>query len=172
MQEVIRFTTEFIPDQDRIRVALEGNKGQVRLIWLTRRLLMRLLPQLLEAFAAPAAVPQGSAGRHQAQQGFNQQAAVSAIRRQKPVRAADPEIPRDPDLLVWAVDIQKTTRQVTLVFRSKDQSQSQILPFAVPALRQWLAVLHGQFAKADWSAAFWPSWIAPRPADQGISKLN
>ena len=172
MQDVTRFTTEFVADEDRIRVALEGKGGRVRLVWLTRRMLMLLLPRLIDAFGSSDAAPERIAARHQAQQGFSQQAAVSAIQRQQPVRAATPDIPREPDLLAWGVDVQKDPKQVLLVFKSKDGTQSQPLPFSPAALRQWLAVLHGQFAKAEWDAPFWPAWITAKAPQDVVAKLN
>jgi hypothetical protein len=173
MQDVTRFTTEYIPIEDRMRVALEGEGGRVRLVWLTRRLLLRLLPRLLEVFGPPeTGTVEHSVARHQARQGFNQQAAVSAIQRQKPVRAATPDVPRDPDILVWGVDINKEPKQVTLVFKSESATNMQSVPFSPAALRQWLSVMHTQFIKAGWRVDFWPVWIAAPETRAGASKLN
>jgi hypothetical protein len=172
MQHVTRFTTEFVPLEDRMRLALEGNEGRVRLVWLTRRLLFQMLPKLLEVFGPPETTPSATV-RHQARQGFNQQAAVSSIERQKPVRVASPDVQQDPDILVWSIDIQKQSpRQVTLVFKSQDEAESQAIPFNPPALRQWLSVLHQQFQLTGWRADFWPKWISVPDNSPSISKMN
>ena len=172
MQDVTRFTTEYIPSEDRIRVALEGAEGRVRLVWLTRRMMLMLVPRLIDVFGPSDVTAERSVARHQAQQGFNQQAAVSSIQPQKPVRAQTPDVPRDPDILAVSVDIQKQPKQVTLVFKSQGEAETQGLPFAAPALRQWLSVLHTQFTKADWDAPFWPAWITPVEVPTDATKLN
>lgn len=152
-------------------MALEGEDGTVRVLWLTRRLLLRLLPSLLDAFSDTGDTPRATA-RHQAKQSFNQQAAVSSIQRQKPVRAATAEILREPDILVWGVDIKKQPRQMVLVFKSQNAEQTQAIPYAVPALRQWLSVLHKQFQAAAWSVDFWPAWMSQEEATAATPKLN
>lgn len=48
MAELQRFTTEYVEIEDRIRLAGETAPGHTVVLWLTQRLLARLLPHLLQ----------------------------------------------------------------------------------------------------------------------------
>ena len=48
MDGIKRFTTEYVIPEDRIRLSLEDNDGQMRVLWLTRRLCTRLVPQIVK----------------------------------------------------------------------------------------------------------------------------
>ena len=45
---VRRFTTEYVIPEDRIRIALERQDDTLVVLWLTRRLMVRLVPQILK----------------------------------------------------------------------------------------------------------------------------
>ena len=52
MAKVRRFTTQFDPTEDRIRLAVEFDTDAVEVLWLTRRLANRLA-QALDVVSAP-----------------------------------------------------------------------------------------------------------------------
>ena len=86
-----RVTTQYDQDQDRIRLAGETTAGQVQQLWLTQRLLLRLLPGLWQwlqqlpqdgvAADAIAASATADPQRHQALQEFAQQQASASLQR-------------------------------------------------------------------------------------------
>ena len=47
--QISRFTTEYSPEQDRIRMVIETAEGEKRVIWLTYRLLNRLIEAMVKA---------------------------------------------------------------------------------------------------------------------------
>ena len=47
--QITRFTTEYSPEQDRIRMVIETAEGEKRVIWLTYRLLNRLIEAMVKA---------------------------------------------------------------------------------------------------------------------------
>ena len=43
MTGIRRFTTDYVPVEDRMRLSLERDDGAVRILWLTRPLLNKLV---------------------------------------------------------------------------------------------------------------------------------
>lgn len=157
---VHRFTTEYLATEDRIRLSVEFSDGSVQLLWLTRRLLDRLVARLVtQVDTAP--LPSGggtSPAKSQAQQKFNQQAAAASITPQKPVRVTAPEKQTKPPALVTNVDLRFQKTVLHLDFKSGDTLLAQI-PFRKNALRQWLNVLYTRYQGAEWNGGRWPDWI-------------
>lgn len=144
-----RITTEYIETEDRIRLSGEAADGAPVAIWLSLRLLQRLLPALL-----PLLEGRRSDLHAGIMQGFAQQAARAELKPQAPVQVR-------VDSAAWlafAVDIAPTGQAVTLTFRSADGQAAAIALGALP-LRQWLGILHDMYVKAEWPLAVWPDWV-------------
>jgi len=165
MSAVNRFTTLFDPAEDRIKLLLELKTGEVQVLWLTRRLLNRLLPPLLGGLEAAPAVQTVPKPQAQAVQRFNQAAAVGGMQRQKAVTPTREAPQKQIAMLVTSVDIRAGQSNRILDLKGgKDILQS--LPFSEEALRQWLDVVHSQYRNAGWSEPFWPSWMEPLMQDE------
>lgn len=144
-----RFTTEYIDFEDRLRLAAETDEGGRVLLWLTQRLLQRLLPVLLRWLEQQA----GQTPHAEALQGFAQQAARAELRPQVPVPADE----GDAGWLVHSVDIIQTSQNVCLNFKGAAGNAVSLTLEAKP-LRQWLNIVHDAYAKAEWRLEGWPEW--------------
>lgn len=175
MSKVHRFTTRYVAVEDRIRLSIELKDGTVQLLWLTRRLLNRLLPRLLNRLAGDIQMAQpatvSTPRRDKVVQKFTQQAAVGAIQPQPAVVPSENTPQRGIAVVVTKVEILTGPRSLVLAFRGgADILQS--LPFTEEALRQWLGVLYIQYKTGEWREAFWPEWMeAPDPED-AVRHLN
>lgn len=154
-----RFTTEFVDFEDRLRVSAELPQNHVAVLWITRRLLDRLvahLAGLLERETASAPVPE-------VQQSFAQQAAQAEHQQQSQEQPQAPVVPQQAQMvhewLVREVDLTPGQQGVNLRFRGA--TPEQVVELGMPAilLRQWLGIVHGQYRRAQWSLDPWPEWM-------------
>jgi hypothetical protein len=172
-ENVERFTTEYHASEDRIRLSIAFNDGSVQLLWLTRRLLDRLIERLLAEIGS-SSLPGGTArspSMANVQQRFNQHAATTAMKPQKPVRVDTSTQNDRPAALVTSIDLRGRRRVLILDFRSEEAVLATI-PFAKEALRQWLAVLHKRYEDAGWPGDLWPDWIKGTTGDHMISSAR
>ena len=185
-----RVTSIYSDSEDRFRIAGEVDADSTRCLWLTQRLLMRLVPHMLEWLNEIArAEGKGDLGQAELMQDFAQQAAKARLEPQAAVRVPsipDPNAPIettpgasafakiDDTWLVQEVDISKSTNGVlTLVFKRERASGAQ-LAMAPIELRQWLIILHTQWLQAGWPAAIWPEWVdtSPKASEQPVRGLH
>ena len=163
MAELQRITTLFVDSEDRIRLAGEDAAGQSLVLWLTQRLLGRLLPHLfawLERRASPPSSNHADAARAEVLQSFAQLAALAALEPQTPVPSHAPS----GAWLVHSVDIASTDQVVMLSFKDAGGiAEPATLTLPEQALRQWLNILHDQYAAAEWPLTQWPEWVARPP---------
>ena len=163
MTEIQRFTTEYMDVEDRIRLAGEVHASEPVVLWLTQRLLLRLLPHLLDWLEQ-----QSSADvRGVLVQGFAQQAALAHIKPQAPVSVR----PIDTVWLVRAVDVTRSPDRLGLDFKLNPVAGSATAPalqpqlnFSAHTLRQWLGIIHQQYLRAQWPSHFWPDWLTEAQA--------
>lgn len=162
-----RFTTRYEMSEDRIKLSLELSGKNVQVLWLTRRLLNRILPHLLgrlQGIGPIAPAPSNmesqaaTAGSSDAAQRFNQEAAVSAITRQ-PAVASSEKTPAGPvAFLITSVDVCTSPATMFLDFKCGEQRLHR-LPFGEDVLRQWLSIIYSQYRVGGWDETFWPNWI-------------
>lgn len=92
MQALQRITTEYDEHEDRLRLSGELSDGSSVLLWLTQRLLYRILPHLTQWLGQHDAGAAGNAvGLWQDSdwiQGFAQQAAQAQLAPSPPVRTS------------------------------------------------------------------------------------
>jgi hypothetical protein len=152
MQLLQKITTQYIESEDRIRVSGELAAGQQVVLWFSQRLMVRLLPALLQWLEKQVDVDV----RPELYQTLAQAAAVRAMEPQAPVEAE----PASQSWLVQAVDITPVESALLLVFRSAATDQhSTALQLQARPLRQWLNGLVEQFQKAQWPLTAWPQWL-------------
>jgi len=156
MMELNRLTTQYDPMQDRIRLAGELKSGQSAVLWLTQRLLNRLVPhisqQLEKPIASKADVPSVQA---HLQQSFAQQRARTELPRQAPVTAEKNSI----QWLVKTVGLKANQKGIRLVFTGFADMEQAALALPATPLRQWLNILHDQYRVAGWATTMWPEWL-------------
>lgn len=150
MKPLERITTRYIDLEDRIRLSGQQGDSAPVVIWLTRRLLYRLLPALLQWFEH-----QGEETfRAQALNSFAQQAASAEFKSQLPVQASS----GSAVWLVQSIEMSIEKKVLRLIFRGPDK-QSSILVLTAGLLRQWLNILYDACLKAGWPLDVWPAWI-------------
>lgn len=153
-----KITTEYVEHEDRVRLAGDQGGQDAVIIWLTQRLLQRLVPVLLEHLGLSAV----SAQETDILQSFAQQAALAELHHESPVQAEVGSLVYLPS----KVDIRKTSELVRLEF-SCEQSPPVIFELGATTLRQWLAILHGQYIRAGWPLDVWPEWISAQQNARG-----
>ena len=185
-----RITSIYSDVEDRFRITGEVSDESTRCLWLTQRLLLRLVPHILEWLNEIArAEGKGDLGQAELMQDFAQQAAKARLEPQAAVPV--PTMP-DPNAaietttgaatagqqeaiwLVKEVDISKSTNGIlTLTFKHESANGVQ-LAMAPIELRQWLIILHSQWLQAGWPAAIWPEWVdtSPKASDQPVKELH
>lgn len=149
--QIERVTVEYVAAEDRIRLsaAVPGD-GPVGL-WLTRRLIVRLLPPLLQWLEQQTAhLPYAELA-----QAWAQGAALEALSPQPAVPPAGTE----RSWLVTEVDLVCNAESLVLRLRGASAHSAEI-SFCAQTLRQWLGILRDHCAQAEWPLDGWPEWIA------------
>lgn len=151
MTSLKRITTEYLPMEDRIRLSGERADNATPLVlWLTQRLLKRMLPVLLKWLERGGA----DLPRAETLQSFAQQAARARITPQPPVRVHE----TSEEWLVKSVDVGSNDQVIRLTFKA-DEKQAVDLVFTTQQLRQWLNIVHAGWLKAEWPGTVWPEWV-------------
>ena len=153
--ELQRVTTEYVVVQDRIRISGAADGGETVVLWLTLRMLNRLVPRLTK-WLEQQGVAGATAGvvDNEMLQGFAQEAARSTM---PPLPAVQPDSASTASL-VDSVDIATGDDAVALIFKTGD-AKSARLTLASHALRQWLGIVHDQYVKGEWPTTIWPVWM-------------
>ena len=158
MPELTRITSEYIEDEDRVRLTGEVGEGETETLWLTQRLLERIISHLLKWLErqVPVAAPDALKNEQTAtmMQGFAQQAASAELSPQQPVQRQDDTQP----WLVTSVDVTDGGQQVALIFKGAS-GENSTLNLQAQHLRQWLAIIHQQWRVAEWPQTTWPQWM-------------
>ncbi len=150
-----RMTSRYSPEEDRLCLLSEyadpdlGENNSATL-WLSQRLLLRLVPVLIECLQL------GAKSLYAGVQDFAQQKACAE-------QVYEPAVVEKQTSLSWLVkevDIQHGENSVGLVFKGTQGESAQLILSEVQ-LRQWLAILYGQFCCAEWPRDTWPKWIEP-----------
>ena len=148
MMELSRLTTEYVDYEDRLRLTGGGVQEGGCALWLTRRLLDRLLPHVFAWLEGHY----GKLPRADLLTEFAQQRAVAAL-----TETAAVSIEASPRL-VYGVDVTTTDAQLHLVFKSAEGPLAS-MGFQPEQLHQWLSILNAAYERAGWSRAVWPQWL-------------
>jgi hypothetical protein len=153
MGELQRLTTEYVEIEDRMRISGELADKSTVTLWVSQRLLLRLLPHLFLWLEKQS----GDAIPAEIIQSFEQEAAKSALSVEPPVKRAV----GSQEYLVETVDLTPIEDSLALGFR---QGADQVNVIALPAqpLRQWLEILFSLWGVAEWPNDVWPDWIASK----------
>ena len=152
---ITNITTEYIADEDRVRLAVTDSSGAPRVLWLTRRLAERLAPALVESLAQPEVEGSPSTPAVSAAQTYAQ---LEARLTQKPAAAV--KVPHNADdSVVYEIKLTRLKAGgCRLRFLCKNQSEAT-LNLNATHLRQWLELLRLAFKRAQWRQDVWPNWI-------------
>lgn len=151
-----RVTTEFVEAEDRLRLAGATADGQV-VLWLTRRLLERLLPALLKWLEGAAPAVSASPSVREFQQQWAQASAMAALQPVAAVAVATDAVVLSG--LVTSVRVAVSASAVSLTLKDEAQGLEAVLPMTAANLRQWLQVVLRQYVRAEWPLELWPAWL-------------
>lgn len=159
MTDLQRLTTVYIDREDRIRLAGTSADGTFVTLWLTRRLLDRLIPHLILWLEGPHAdLPRADVVLE-----FAQQAALSQLAPQVPVAATESQ-----GRLVESVNITPGNDRIHLNFHPESGEPAGI-GFAEMPLRQWLDILYRAYIIAEWPQSPWPEWLVRSGMTRGLA---
>jgi hypothetical protein len=158
-----RITTDYSEAEDRIRLTGELPNGDTVTLWLTQRLLNRLIAHLCQW------LEQGNVHQHLPHadllQAFAQQAAQAALTPEAPVRSAQQQ-----GELVHSVDISHTSEVLQMTFKGESGNPLAHMSLQALPLRQWLGIVHAQYQKAQWPMEAWPEWVTEANQDQAAQQ--
>jgi hypothetical protein len=157
-----RITTQFIPFEDRIRLTGADESGATLTLWLTQRLINRLVVPLCDGLDKQITPPPKKAGApsvpslqvHMVQT-FAQQKAAAEL----PKGAAVVIAPQSPAWLVETVVIKNMKSSIRMTFKGLEAAQQAELTLSTFELRQWLGIVFKQYKSAAWATQVWPAWV-------------
>lgn len=186
-----RMTTRYIPFEDRVCLMAETDRDVMVHLWLTRRLLDKLLPPVfrwLEKITTttdivapePAEAPSsttddpGPAGvrsetASEEEAGAEQKETVS-------VQTDDTQTARQ-EWLVSDIKLAGGEKGIRLIFQPAPgtaDAEPVTLVLETRAARQWIVILYRHFRTAGWSVNAWPAWLqdsCPESASVAGSKV-
>ena len=164
--ELQKITSEFIDEEDRVRVTGISKDRETIVFWFTQRLLSSLIVHCISWLDKTS--PEFSEGKTinpQSQtdlQGLVQQTARQSLKKEDAVIATV----SSQSFLVKEVDVKLNKEGVLLTFRDENKLSAQLI-FSVQHLRQWLSIIHNLWQKANWPMEIWPNWIA-KSADKSL----
>ncbi len=150
MHELKRLTSEYVEEEDRFRLAGEAGDELPVVLWLTHRLLERLLPHLWKWLEREGQ----DLLRADVLQGMAQQKAQSQMGPQAAVRAGADSL----HWLVTRIDLDCSDESVRIRFCGAEQQEASF-SMSRQVLRQWLAIVHQGYRKAGWPLEGWPEWM-------------
>jgi hypothetical protein len=169
-----RLTTQYMDVEDRMRITGAASSGEAIVIWLTQRLLSRLLPHLLkqlQAQTASAAAAPVNAVQTEMVQTFAQQAARAQLPEQAPVQVK----PESHSWLAESIDVTTKNKpdessqdqRIKFVFKGINKEQASVI-MPSTQLRQWLNILHDQWMLSGWPMSLWPDWVTESMPARGV----
>lgn len=151
MFKLQRFTTAYDENEDRIKLTGHCQSDQHVMLWLTQRLLLNLVPVMLERIQKSVEEP---AQIQTVMQEFAQQAARTQMPSLPAVQAKDDS----QSWLIHSIDVTSTPEGLELAMKGKN-NDCAVIKLEGQLLRQWLNILYDLSLKANWPLSIWPDWI-------------
>ena len=159
--EIQRVTVAYLELEDRIRLTGETKDGKIIGLWLTQRLMLRLLPHMFawleqQTPTISTTSPENSSQASTMIQSFAQQEARQVLKKQP--SAPVPLTEKTSLLLVKTLDLTSRNGKLTITFGLADGSKTR-LRLSASQLRQWLTIVNRNWMKANWPRTPWPIWM-------------
>ena len=158
MSSLKRITIEYNEQEDRISLAGLTQSGQTVTMWITMRLMSRLIIHCLglleRGSLEPKKIPTENPKSKESNQNFVQKSAEEQIVKETPVEMSVDS----PEHLIIEIDVTNTGSGLSIIFKGEPDSVHDIF-FNGEQLRQWLAMLYTVWQKAEWPKAIWPAWM-------------
>lgn len=148
-ERLSRVTTEYVPEEDRIRLAGVTGDSSIVVLWLTQRLVRRLVPVLTAWLEARSKDLLQQEVLHV----MAQQRAAQTLEPSEPVLARDAAT----SWLATTVDVHRGQADLAVTFR--DEEHRATVAFNQVQLRQWLVIIRNCHSAAEWHPDVWPEWM-------------
>lgn len=162
MIELEKATTLYSQDQDRVSINATIRGGGTARIWLTQRIVHRLVHALVKIVKPQHDDPIYA----EVIASVAQQKAVDRHEPQAPVKADAPE----HEWLVSKIDLQIPQSGVVVMLYSA-AGQSARLSMSAELLRQWLSILRRVYEITEWRGAEWPDWVVGPSASEAETRI-
>ena len=159
MFNIITVTIKFDPLEDRIIMDCYDPIKKTQRLWLTKRLLDKLIPKISNQLKINSV----NNISEELEQSFEQEKAELNQKETDPV-----ELKEDfPSLLVTSVQVNKNKSNFQIIFHDERKlsnlknnfiNKAQFI-LAIANLRLWLKALLRIYKKADWDTKNFPSWL-------------
>jgi len=149
------FTGRYDPVEDRFRLDAVNATGEKQSIFLTRRLVDRVIPVLVSHLEGknPEGVPAALA------QGMSQ----SRARQARQTGEATPAVAADTETPTWlcrTMHFQKADHGLNVIFTDDTQTDA-VMPMVEANLRAGLDILLDLYTRANWPTEPFPEWMKP-----------
>ena len=149
------FTGRYDPLEDRLRLDAVDAQGGKQAIFLTRRLVDRVIPVLVSHLEGktPEGVPADLA------QGMSQ----SRARQARQTGEATPAVAADTETPTWlcrTIHFQKADHGLNVIF-TDDTQVDAVMPMVEANLRAVLDIFFDLYTKAGWPTEPFPEWMKP-----------
>lgn len=145
-----RFTTRYVESEDRVRITGRLPDNAAEVVWLTQRLLQRLVPALVKVLEGEGMQD----GQREVMHAWAQERARADLVPHSPIRPG----PDSREWVVRTVHLLRRGKRFELVLEGTGD-QRVAIGFTVKAIRQWLGILYAAYVAAAWPLSLWPDWI-------------
>ena len=158
MYRLKKVTAEFIETEDRIRLSALTADDKTLALWLTQRLLSRLITHLanwLEKKPDDLSKALDSESNPQPElHGSVKKSDSTSLPDQTSVKIKK----SDESILITEVDVKFGDNGIALILKSEKETNTEI-SFTLSEARQWVSMLHSLWHKAEWPSSLIPQWI-------------
>lgn len=135
-----KISLRYDQEEDRIRLDGADSNGETLTLWLTARLLNRLVPYLIDeqlgvCFSEPSSLA------------FTPESIDTTAERDTAVHC----LPGSPEILVAAIDLKISENQKVLIFKDGRAMRRALFCLSANALQLWTDGLSRCYAQAQWS---------------------
>lgn len=162
-QRITRITVRYIPEEDRILLAVAYGEERKGSLWLIRPLADRLVTALTRQLDQPDNPEESTSGGVkdvQVQHASQVYAQLQARLAKRPAQSVHPDA-EAPQSLITELRLSRGKGGAWRVICISRDAEPALLVLATQELRQWLEALHRAYLQAHWPVAVWPDWFKP-----------
>ena len=160
-----RITTQYVAEEDRLRLSALDEQDHIHLYWLTQRLANQLVNHLGGVLAKHTETAdvfgEGQANESSSSKASNRQTGQCAHDSATSSQAAQtPVMPTEATQawLLQAIDISAGDHGLRLTFKvDREHRPAASLTLAYSDLRQWMHIVYQQYVLGDWNMLAWTS---------------
>ena len=162
-----RITVEFVPEDDRLLVHVYFSKSAEILFWMTRRLVRRFWPVLLQiAQSRPEIQSQATPEARKALLGFKHEEALTQVQFSKAVESPDRAHPLgDTPFLVTRIRTRRNAKGQTILSLLPKEGNGLDLVLGENLLHGLLKLIKDSAAKAEWDLALEVPTLSQSPSE-------